>query len=87
VIKDVKRLASDCRDHRNNTIDSEALHNFGHALAALHFLSYRVPIHLLLSLPSVQSRLDSDLGPRGNVEDLVSDDGKLTRFQCFAPVV
>jgi len=52
----IKRLASDCRNPINNTIDSDALSNLVYALSALVFLSYRVPIRQLLSLPSIQLR-------------------------------
>ena len=74
VIKETKRLASNCRNTINNTIDSDALPDLVYALVALLFLSYRVPIRQLLSLPSIQSRLDLDL--KASVEDLASDDGK-----------
>ncbi len=84
LIKEAKRLASNCRPNKN-IIDSDSLHGLIYALAALHFLSYRVPIRHLLSLPSIQSRLNHDLNVR--IEDLASDDGKLIPHQCLAPIV
>jgi len=74
VIRETKRLASNCRNSTNNTIDSDALLYLVSALVALQFLSYRVPIRQLLSLPSIQSKLNLDLNITH--EDLVSDDGK-----------
>jgi len=74
VIKETKRLASNCRNRIDNTIDSDALHGLVKALIVLLFMSYRVPIRQLLSLPSIQSRLKCDF--KLNVEALASDDGK-----------
>ena len=79
VIKKTKRFAAICRNHSNNIINSNALHNLTHALVALHFLSHCVPILSLLSLPFIQSRLRRDRMYR--VEDSVCDDGELTLFQ------
>ena len=75
VIKDAKLSASKCRNRIDHTIDSNALLQLCSALAALQFLSYRMPIHELLSLPSIQSRLNHDY--RIRTEGLLSDDGKL----------
>src|SRR5258708_16347802 len=84
-IRETKRLASNCRNRDNNTIDSDALLDLVYDLIGLQFMSYCVPIRQLLSLPSIQSRLNLDF--KVSVEDLASDDGKLTRHECVARIV
>ncbi len=74
VIKETKRLASNCRNRIDNTIDSDALRDLAEVLNVLMFLSNRVPIRQLLSLPSIERRLSNDR--RLSVEVLASDEGK-----------
>ncbi len=62
MIKETKRLASNCRTHFNNTIDSNALLHLIYDLVALHFHSYRLPIRQLLSLLSI---LEAQSWPQG----------------------
>src|SRR5260370_31956753 len=72
TIKEAKWLASKCHNHTNNTIDSDALHDLVHALTALRFLSYHVPIHQLLSLSSIWWRIHHAFNL--SIESLASDD-------------
>jgi hypothetical protein len=77
VLKETKRLASECYNPSNKTTDFDNLNRLIFTLNGLHFLSYHVPIIQLLSLPSVKLRLSQNL--KGRDEALVSDDGKLAR--------
>ena len=77
VIKAAKRSAGACRDpdRKNKTINSVALHELIHFLSALHFLSYKVPIHRLLALPSIRSILGQEVV--SNIDaSIVNDDGE-----------
>ena len=77
MIKEAKRSAGACRppNHKNKTIDSDALGALTRVLAALHFLSYRVPIRQLLALPSIRSKLEQEV--IGNIDaSIVIDDGE-----------
>ncbi len=67
-------MASNCRNRIDNTIDSDALRDLAEVLNVLMFLSNRVPIRQLLSLPSIERRLSNDR--RLSVEVLASDEGK-----------
>jgi len=69
VIKEAKQLAHICGNLINNVIDSDTVYKLSKVLTALLFLSYHTPICQLLSLCSVESKLNAEL----NAEAVVSE--------------